>query len=80
MVGLQARLDQLQKQQEPLTLMMKHLRQHDETLDSIKKLTQDHANYISLTKSLHHENISLLKQEAQLFTDMANSCQKIKNF
>ena len=77
MIGLKARLDEVQKQQEPMILMIKQFRQNNDTLNSLMKLSQDHANYVGLLKSLHHEKTLLMKQETQLIGDLSVNCKKM---
>ena len=77
MIGLKARLDEVQKQQEPMVLMIKQFRQNNDTMNSLMKLSQDHANYVGLLKSLHQEKTLLLKQETQLIGDLSLNCKKV---
>ena len=77
MIGLTARLNEVQKQQEPMILMIKQFRQNNDTLNSLMTLSQDHANYVGLLKSLHHEKTLLMKQETQLIGDLSINCKKI---
>ena len=77
-IGLRARLDQIQKQQEPMNLIIEQSKKINNTLKSILKLSQDHSSYVALLKSLQHEKASLLKQDSQLYSDMISNCGMIK--
>jgi hypothetical protein len=61
-VGLQERVDQLQKQQEPLELMIRQSKEMNQLNEDILRLSKEHSDNVGLLKAIHKEKASLLQQ------------------